>query len=503
MEKRLITVTVSGLSLRAEQGIVLSELLNNEKPCGGRGSCGKCRVTVSGDVSPVSDRERELLTAEELSRGIRLSCLTRALGDCTVEYTDKGAGEILTDSRLPDFDLSPAFSRYGAVVDIGTTTLAARLYGTDGRLLAEAADRNPQTALGADVVTRVELSLKGEGAHLAELILGALDRLLTSLSYKAGIPVSEIDGAVITGNTVMLSLLVKESTEPFSHAPFAAERLFGETLCAGELGLSSLTPDTQIYLPPCISAFVGADTVCAIIATELDKREHALLADVGTNGEIVLSARGRLFASSTAAGPAFEGAGIEMGMRGTSGAIDKVYFNDGSIQVSVIGGGEAVGICGSGIVDAVACLLEAELIEESGYLEDERFNLTDSVYITQKDIRMLQSAKSAIAAGITTLLQSVQDKPTASPELLVAGGFGSYLNFANAVRIGLIPSSLSESAEAVGNCALGGASMLLLSQTLRDKARRIADTAELVELSGNPIFSESYMMGMLLAPTEE
>ena len=492
-----VTVLLNDAPVRVEKGAYLSVVATGEMPCGGHGKCGKCKVRATGALSPVTEEERRLLSREELEGGVRLACVTRAIGDCTVEsVTVKDTTEVLVDGVLPEFTLAPAFTRYGVAIDVGTTTVAARLYDESGWLLSDASRVNPQEKWGADVVSRIEAALGGEGDALREAIAACLDELIVELSAEAGIVPAMIDGVSVTGNTVMLSLLTGESVEPFSHAPFAVRRLFGETLTAESLGLSSLSPETEIYLPPAISAFVGADTTCAVLATGLTKGENALLCDIGTNGEMALCHEGKLTVCSTAAGPAFEGVGISMGMRGAVGAIDKVTVQGGRLDCHVIGGGTPKGICGSGLVDAIASLLDLGDLDESGFLEDEEYTLLSPISLTQQDVRMFQLAKSAIAAGLETLIQGEGVKTEEIPVLYIAGGFGSYLNPDSAARVGLLRGGLARVSTAVGNAALAGASLLLLSRGARDEAAALARSARTLVLSSNPTFSELYMMGM-------
>ena len=493
-----ITVTVNGERLSAEKGKTLSELIGGEKPCGGHGKCGKCRVMASGALSEPTQAEKQLLTADELARGIRLSCMTHALGDCTVTTFSRGQANILTAGELPSFALQPVFSKYGMAVDVGTTTVASRLYNARGDLLAQASRLNPQSTHGADVISRIQAAMDGKGRVLAASVRAVIDGMARELADKASINTKNIDGMVITGNTVMLSLLTEQSVEPFSHAPFEAERLFGEVLTAETLELTSLHKDTPVYLPPCISAFVGADTVCAILATDLCQKQTAMLADIGTNGEMVIWHEGKLTACSTAAGPAFEGVGISMGMQGADGAIDKVSIVNGKPFAHVIGDGTPRGICGSGFVDAVACMLDIEALDESGYLEDDPFVIQPHVELTQQDIRMLQLAKSAICAGLITLMKQNGLSSADISTLYMAGGFGNYLGCAAAARIGLLPRELANKARAVGNAALAGASMLLLSADLRPRARELSNNAHVAELSTDPLFSRLFMSGMML-----
>ena len=500
MEHGTVTVRYHGAVIPAERGQRLSDALGIDLPCGGHGRCGKCRVYARGGLSAPSENERAALSEAELKNGVRLACCAILTGDCEVEPLGEAEANarIVSDGAMDDLSLSPAFSRYGAAIDIGTTTVAARLYAADGTMTAEASMMNPQSPFGADVISRMEAAIGGKGAQLAQAIRRGLDRLLLTLAGQAGILPTAIDGAVITGNTAMLYLLTETSTEPLSHAPFTMERAFGESLTAEELGLSALSAGTAIYLAPCISAFVGGDTVCAILATGMCKRtDTVLLADIGTNGEIALWSGGSLSVCSTAAGPAFEGVGISMGMRGADGAIDRVTIVNGALSAHVLGGGRAKGICGSGLVDAVAAMLDLEIIDETGYMEDDPSAVSDTVSLTGKDIRMVQLAKSAISAGMRTLLREASVSPRAVGELLVAGGFGSYLNAENAMRIGLLPEELRGRIRTVGNAALGGASMLLLSVSLRNEAESLARSAVTTELSTNAAFSEYYMTGML------
>ena len=223
-----------------------------------------------------------------------------------------------------------------------------------------------------------------------------------------------------------------------------------------------------------------------------------MLCDIGTNGEMALWHGGKLFVTSTAAGPVFEGAGIECGCMGVDGAIDKVGIVNGGLNAHVIGNTRPVGICGSGLVDAAACMLDLEIIDESGYLEDEQIIIQAPVCLNPKDIRMLQLAKSAICAGIMTLVESEGLDSSRISKLLVAGGFGSCLNRKNAVKIGLIPKAFSEKMQTVGNAALGGAAIFLLDKNARSKAELLSRNAKTVELSANPLFTGNYMKAMRL-----
>ena len=477
----------------------LSDILDMPLPCGGHGKCGKCKVRASGKLSPLSATEKESLTPDEIARGVRLACCVRIEGDCTVDIIRDGAekSKILTKASAEAAAVSPSFSAYGAAVDVGTTTLAARLYNKSGDVIAECGRLNPQSVRGADVISRIEASMKGEDGELATAVCNAIDGMLSELAASAGVLPTEIDGLVITGNTAMLHFLTDTSPEPLSHAPFEAKRLFDETVSPAELGLYNISKDAEIYLPPCIAAFVGADTVCALLATDVCSREGALIADIGTNGEMGLWHDGKLSVCSTAAGPAFEGVGISMGMNGSDGAIDRVSLDGDRLSAHVIGDIAPRGICGSGLIDAVACLLDRETLDETGLLDDDPTEIAPPVCLSQHDIRMVQLAKSAICAGILTLLDHAKLSENDVSVFHIAGGFGSYLDIKSAGRIGLIPEKLTGKVVVDGNAALSGASMLLLDTNKRKDAAIIAKEAAVVDLATNPVFVESYMTGMM------
>jgi uncharacterized 2Fe-2S/4Fe-4S cluster protein (DUF4445 family) len=339
---------------------------------------------------------------------------------------------------------------------------------------------NPQANVAADVVGRVTAALDGKASLLRQSVLDALQRMTAGLA-----PVTR---AVITGNTVMLTLLTGRSVRAFAAAPFQVECLFGHT---------EEVLDFPAYLPPAAGAFTGADLTCALLYSGmLERGETAMLCDIGTNGEIALWHGGRLYVTSTAVGPAFEGAGISCGMGGVPGAIDKVWTAQNALDFHVIGGGEAQGLCGSGLVDAVAALLRLQLIDDYGTMEGESVAVAPSVHLTRQDIRQVQLAKAAVAAGIETLLHTAGIAEGDLQTLYIAGGFGSHLNPRSAAAIGLFPRVLAPRVQVLGNAALEGACRLLLEEPLRETANRIAAAAQGVALSGNPLFADLFIRHM-------
>ena len=432
-------------------------------PCGGRGVCGKCAVQAWGKLSPPDEAEQK--------HGVRLSCRMRLMGDCEVVLqTPAGFTWQVCGAQ--------GASSLAMAADIGTTTLELRLFDAQtGAPYAGASMLNPQANTAADVVGRVSAALSGKASQLQKSVLEALS------SMTAGLP--PVTRAVITGNTVMLTLLTGRSVQAFAAAPFPVECLFGHTEAV--LGFPA-------YLPPAIGAFTGADLTCAVLSSGIMERgETALLCDVGTNGEIALWHGGTLYVASTAVGPAFEGAGISCGMGGVPGAIDKAWTAQNALDFHVIGGGEARGFCGSGLVDAVAVLLRLGWIDEYGAMEDERIAVAPGVVLTRQDIRQVQLAKAAVAAGIETLLGAAGVAVEELQTLFIAGGFGSHLNTRSAAAIGLFPRVLAAKAQVLGNAALEGACLLLQNETLRETAGRIAAAARQVTLSGNPLFADAFI----------
>ncbi|MBQ9841506.1 MAG: DUF4445 domain-containing protein [Clostridia bacterium] len=485
IDNRVITVPVGTTVSAVVDGLSL--------PCSGKGICGKCRVQVWGAVSDPTPQERRHLTLMELADNVRLACCTTVQGDCRIRRLGGSDPVAVTDAPAAA-RRRVGFARYGAAVDVGTTTLAAHLYAPDGTLLAQAGAPNPQTVYGADVISRVEASLNGGATAVTAALQEGVRRLLTDLTASAGLTPDAVDGVVITGNTVMLSLLTATDMTPFATAPFACGRLFGEDVTAAAVGLTHC-PRAAVYLAPCASAFVGGDTATALLATDL--QENELLLDVGTNGEMALQTADSLYVCSTAAGPAFEGVGISCGMTASAGAIHRVDLVNGALHPTVIGGGEPCGICGSGLIDAAYCLLLRGDLTPDGTL-DTPVSLADGVTLTAEDVRALQVSKSAIRSGIDTLLRAARLPADAVKRVTVCGGFGSYLNIQSAVSIGLLPPAFTDRIHVAGNAALGGAAALLLDTTRRETLARRMSAAQVVELATDPYFAHQFIANMTL-----
>lgn len=502
---------VKMLTIKITRPIRLSKLLKHEDvhldlPCGGHKTCGKCKIRVRGHLSPMSQTEKMFLTAEEIEADYRLACFTDALGDITlfpsIDETD--ILSVVTLNREVDKG-----SGYGLAVDIGTTTVAMQLYDlTSGQLMSESLKANAQGAYGADVISRIQYSMEEDAEILHTTIQKQLNDMARACKAEAG--VEKINKTVIAGHTVMLHFYEGLDASGIAVAPFTPFSLFGKesvfNLC-----------DSKAYLPTCMSAYVGADITCSVLAAQMTKgtEKIELLADLGTNGELVLNHYGTLYCASTAAGPAFEGANLTHGMRGGKGAIAKLDIEDDKLLVETLGNVDAKGICGSGVLDAVSLMLKEEIIDETGRMDEDYIGFGQvidyqgdlawqipetSVVVTQKDIRQVQLAKSAICAGIQTLIEEVDISVEDIDSFYVAGGFGYHMNKYSASNIGLFPTGLEERTTIIGNGALSGAIALLLSDDAKTDERAIIDNAQEIVLSGNKRFSDYYIDGMLFEP---
>lgn len=492
----MITVTIEhkyGIeTVQTEPGQLLSELIRQQAmdfslPCSGNHTCGKCRVTASGVLSVPDEYEIKFLTAHELSQGVRLACSCRALGDCVIRLFSE-TSLILAWAKIPE--IAKTESGTGLAVDIGTTTVVARLYERgSGQVLAEQMQENRQRRFGADVISRISACTQGGVSTQSDLIAGQLEEMASRCMACADC--KKIDEAVITGNSTMLHLYEGLNPASLAVAPFAVQSFFGRDSIRKIAG-------APVYLPRCVGAYVGADITCAILASGMtEKNETALLVDIGTNGEMALWQNGTLFCCSTAAGPAFEGAGLSHGMSASPGAIRAVKAEHGVISYEVIGGGKASGICGSGVLDALNVMKQQDILEESGYISADFSIGSSDVFITQQDVRQIQLAKAAICAGLLTLLQYTGIATQDVTRFYIAGGFGSSISSVSAAGIGLFPLELLPKIQFIGNGALGGAAMLLLNSSLRKKADSLAKSATELSLSESPVFMDYYINCMM------
>lgn len=485
-----ITLLPEGRVVHGEPGQPLIDALRAgnavvDAPCGGKGTCGKCRVLVNGK--------------EELA------CQYKLDGPITVTLSDAHDTRILT-SGYAEAVQADGKNRYVLAFDIGTTTVVCFLLdGGTGAVLSNATCLNPQSAYGADVISRIEYELAHNDGTLAGEIRRCMASLTREAAGKAGVEPEEITLASVVGNTAMHHLLLGLDVRPLVVPPYMPSVREGMELAADFLPIA---PNARLRVLPNIAGFVGADTVACMEAVNFDKLEKlTLLVDIGTNGEMVLGDKHKRLACSTAAGPAFEGAKIEFGTRAVEGAIQHVSLEGGEVVCNVIGGGKATGICGSGLLDALNVLLMAGYLDGSGLLcpdngpperwtvfnNQPAFDLCDGVLLTQKDVREVQLAKAAIRAGIELMAQTLGRNVLQIDSILLAGAFGSYLLPDSACAIGMMPPMLLHKVRPIGNAAGEGAKRCAISEAAYRHCKELAEGTDFLELASLPIFQDCYI----------
>lgn len=344
------------------------------------------------------------------------------------------------------------------------------------------------------MISRIQYAMKGHAGDLSGCIRDALSRLTVNAAKQAGVSPTDITAASIVGNTAMHHLLLGIDPRPLTVPPYMPN--VSEALTLSPEGLLPIHPAAAVRILPNTAGFVGADTVGCLLSTRLDQLEEmTLMIDIGTNGEMVLGNRHRRIACSTAAGPAFEGAKIACGMRGAPGAVDHVTVKNGALSFHVIGEGDAAGLCGSGLLDLIAALLDTGEISENGRMQrGSVYHLADTkVYLTQKDVREVQLAKASIRAGIELMCKRMGVKVEDICQVLLAGAFGNYLDPDSACAIGMIPPSLRERIIPIGNAAGEGAKMAVLSGEAYEYSKRLAGETEFLELASMPEFNDCYV----------
>jgi uncharacterized 2Fe-2S/4Fe-4S cluster protein (DUF4445 family) len=607
-----VTFQPSGRSVYVLPGTVLLEAAGRagvilQTPCGGKGSCGKCRVRLvdaPSDPTPASVGD---LSERQIAEGYRLACCTPVDAPLVVEVppesTFESQQQILTadsgaeieiaplvhkrcfelpppsseDARadlprlqaaLGDIRVSPALMRqvptflrendwkgtavlsnhhlvalepgdttgdaYGVAVDLGSTTVVGKLFDlVSGRECGVASQINPQVTFGDDVISRI-MHVRENEDGLAALQAAAVDCLNTivqDLVAQAEIEAEEVYEIVLAGNSTMQQILCGYDPSALGEVPFVQAFEKAQIVAASDLGLT-INAAAEVYVFPQIGSFVGGDTVAGMVAARLDRwDEPVLFVDIGTNGEIVLAKGDQLLATSTAAGPAFEGARIRQGMRAASGAIEKVIIGE-DVSINVIGDAPPAGLCGTALIDAVADLLRAGIIDETGRIlpveelpagvpdalqtrlitegNETRFVLAsaeeaagdEAICLWQKDVRELQLAMGAVRAGIQIMLQRAGVEPGAIHRVLLAGAFGNFIRRSNARRIGLLPQIAGDRIRFIGNAASLGAKLVLLSDDERAYAARLQEQAEHIDLSLDPEFQMEFGMAMIFPASD-
>ncbi len=483
-----------GVEVRVRPGEPLKDALFEqgvEFPCGGQGRCRGCRIQVLEGSAGVNAAQQERLSSDELAAGWRLACQCVADSDLVIELRQWDSA-ILSDESSFAFTPRPGL---GVAVDVGTTTIVAQLVKlASGRVLAVRTALNSQARQGADVMSRLQFALSAAGRRELEgLIRRQIGALIAQLLFAANAQADQVRDVVLVGNTVMHHLFCGINVEPLSHYPFISGGDGLQVLSAGQLSWK-LPADTRVRFLPGLGGFVGSDILAGLLATGVGESKDAVgLIDLGTNGEIVIGNRDRILCASTAAGPAFEGARISMGMRACTGAISEVTIENGKPRCHVLGNTRPAGICGSGLVDAVAAGLDLGVIAPSGRFANggSAWQLCAGVALTQKDVRELQLAKAAIASGLVMLRERWGGADPA--RLYLAGAFGNYVNRTSARRIGLIDYQ-PDQVEPAGNTALLGAKLALFSRDGENGSyTRLRSRVEHVSLSSDPHFQDVFV----------
>lgn len=436
-------------------------------PCGGRGICGNCRVIACGILSEPTDEEKRFLK-EQINNKIRLACMTYAKGDCVVEIPSSRT-VVFKNSKITE-----NADGFACALDVGTTTLAFEYYSlSDGHTVYSEHLGNPQRVRGADVLTRIAYAADGGLGELKALIEKEIELSRSRFGQ-------EVDFYIITGNTAMLHILTGRSPKGLAVAPFAPETLFGFW-------------EGNRYYMPCASAYVGSDVIASLLTCGGLKHDQPFaLLDIGTNNECILFDGSKLYACSSPAGPAFEGASISCGMTAHGGAICAVNDVEGrAVLKTVEDGAVPTGFCGSGLIDAVAYLLKYGYIENDGDIKKE-LPTFGKAKLLAADIAELQLAKSAVCAGLLTLCDKAGIKAEQLNKIYLAGSFGNKINAKNAEAIGLLPKGTAKKAVYTGS-AIDGAAMLLLDRNYIKQAEDIAKSIETVELADSGFFAKAFI----------
>jgi uncharacterized 2Fe-2S/4Fe-4S cluster protein (DUF4445 family) len=485
-----LTLSPAGLRLKVAAGTALQDVLFEqgvEFPCGGRGRCKGCRVRLLKGRLEAHGEETKVLTEAEIADGWRLACRHSIDGDLELELA-QWEMPILGDRST--FAFTPR-TGLGVAIDLGTTTIAAQLLDLKtGNVLGAQTALNAQARHGDDIMSRVEFALRGRQIELERLIREQLGRMIEHLLASAP-PDQSLARIVLVGNTVMHHLFCGIDVTPLSTHPFEPEHPERVRFSPRQLGWN-FDEKAAVEFLPCIGGLVGPDILAGIVATGLYERAGlSALMDLGTNGEVVVGNREKLLCTSTAAGPAFEGARISMGMRAATGAISEVRVIDHAVQCRVIGRGVPRGLCGSGLVDAVAAGLDLGWIEPGGRMTLGSLPLSGPVALLPTDVRELQLAKGAIAAGLRILTARLGVAPADIGQLHLAGAFGNYVNRVSARRIGLLRMPIERIVPA-GNTALLGAKRALFEDAAAwdDLAKRIEHVALNEDLQFQDVFAE-------------
>jgi uncharacterized 2Fe-2S/4Fe-4S cluster protein (DUF4445 family) len=472
--------------------------------CGGRGTCGKCKIQLLQGELTITEFDQKTFTQEELRDGYRLSCKAYPVSDCTIRVAsrDEADFEVVAENVKTSGYQNDMEDRYAIGIDIGTTTLALSLVGMQSKdLLYTYTAVNRQRVYGADVITRIAAAGNGKLTELTECIRKDLLIGIKDIIEKTGIDKDRIVKIAIAGNTTMGHLLLGYSCKTLGVYPFTAvniktvELSFTEVFASDYLGI-------PVIMLPGISTFVGADIVAGLLQCDYDRTEGInLFLDLGTNGELAIGNKDRILVSSTAAGPAFEGGNILCGVGSIAGAICHFDLAE-KPNYRTIGDKAPVGICGSGVIELMSELVKAGLVDETGLLKEEYFEEGypvakafdgGDIVLTQHDIREIQLAKAAVRAGIEILLRRYQTGYEDIDTVYVAGGFGYHMNINKAVEIGLLPLKLKNKVKTIGNSSLQGTHKYLTEVKAPARMEHIIKISEEIHLSKEEDFNDLYI----------
>ena len=516
MDEKKITITVKQINrittILGNRGDSLYTILCDndlfvDAVCAGRGTCGQCGIQlIEGDL-PVSTQDEEVFSKQELRDGYRLSCQAYPEDDCVIYLREKETYQTDYDKKNQNI-INRNQDELGIAIDIGTTTIIYKVISkTSKEELVYESQLNENRMYGADVLSRIEAANNGLLPQICRQMRSQLKEELIKLTYS--INVEHLTHIIISANMTMIHFLMNYSCEKLGKYPFTPYTTEWIKTDAKELEI--LEHSIPVTILPAISAFVGGDIVSGLYSLGiLSSEKKVLFLDLGTNGEMALSdGKGHLFVTSASAGPAFEGGNISCGIGSVNGAIQGVTFMGLEVKLDIIGNGTPVGICGSGIIESLYELRKHNIIDETGLLIDAYFDngypisKEQELVITQKDIREIQMAKAAIAAGIDMLLKEAGYRPDEIEDIYLAGGFGYHLSIEKAVGIGLLKKEWMGRIHLVGNTSLMGAYKLLCSQNYVDEIAKIKAAAHEIYLSNIPEFEEHYLQNMTLEDIDE
>lgn len=493
MKKHKINLQPLGKILSVNDYTPLIDVLHDygiEFPCGGKGTCGKCKVKLLSGEIEITEIHQQKLDLLGLSPEWRLACYSNCMSAITLEL-DQFNQLILADES--EYEFTPQ-AGFGVAVDLGTTTLVAQLIDlSTAKVLAVETMLNPQAKFGADIISRIQACIDGNAAEMQRLIRFNIGNMIELLLQKHTVTIQKV---VLVGNTVMHHIFCGFDVKPLAeypfHTPFLEHQMFNTLNLNWNFEVAG-----DICFYPSIGSFVGSDILAGIAATNMYKNDdYYVLIDLGTNGEMVVGNNKQIVCASTAAGPAFEGTNISMGMRAVTGAVSSFHLLGNKIEEIVIGNTKAKGICGSALVDAIAILRKLDLIGVFGEINsgETKIELTKGIELTQKDINEFQLAKAAIAAGLEILCQKLSIQLDDIQLVYIAGGFGNYLNIEHLIQTGTI-NILAEKIHKMGNTALIGAKMFLFSDL--KSVNEILSMTEHINLESFPEFQNIYVDKML------